>query len=169
MDIPSIQPCEICGRNYNRKRLTVCPRCGGDKDYLLEAKPQATEEKSANEPKYERPCSSCGFSYNHVLLSACPKCSPSKDFVEAETPKVEVKPFFENRQMPLSDQAKTTHAIRAVVIILRFFLVNLFWIGIWVIFGVSQNPFWVIVMCLAWLVGAVMTFYQADKEFHKSN
>jgi hypothetical protein len=65
-------------------------------------------------------------------------------------------------------QAKTTHAIRAVVVILQFFMLNLFLFGVWVIFGISDNIFLLVINCLLWLFGAIRTLYLARVEFDKS-
>lgn len=112
-----------------------------------------------------KPCGECGREYNHVALSACPECNvTSGSGIEREQISPEVKANLDL----IAAQKKTTHAVRATVIILQFFMLNLFLIGIWFIFGFSNNLLLVIINCLLWIIGAIRTLYLARVEFEKS-
>ena len=111
------------------------------------------------------PCEECGRTYNHVLLSECPSCrrtvGSSADSLEIESQRLAHLEL-------IGAHAKTTHAIRAVVLILRFFMLNLFLVGLWVMFGVSDNAFLIFLNCALWLTGAIITLYRSAKEFERS-
>ena len=118
------------------------------------------------------PCETCGRMYNHAVLKQCPGCASQ---AESEPNKRETQGalFKDNRDEKghielINAQAKTTHAIRAVVLILQFFMLNLFLFGVWVIFGISDNIFLLVINCLLWLFGAIRTLYLARVEFDKS-
>jgi hypothetical protein len=111
------------------------------------------------------PCDECGRTYNHVLLNSCPECQVTSG---SGSRKYEIDPDRKAHLEIIGAQAKTTHAMRAAVIILRFFMLNLFLIGLWVIFGTSNNVFLIVINCILWLIGAIRTLYLASEEFKKS-
>lgn len=109
-----------------------------------------------------KPCEECGRNYNHVALDSCPGCNATNG---SGTNRFVVSPERKDHLELIRAQDRTTHALRAIVIILRFFMANLFLVGSWVIFGFSSNPAVVVIACLIWIAAAWVTLYQADKEF----
>ena len=111
------------------------------------------------------PCDECGRNYNHVLIDSCPGCQATSG---SGARRYEVSADREAHLQIIAAQAKTTHALRAAVIILRFFMLNLFLIGLWVFFGTSDNLVLVVINSILWIIGAIRTIYLAGEEFKLS-
>ena len=168
----NIRACEICERVYNHDRLTACPRCKGDKDYLNKRSTNELEQaRTKSQQSTLKTCEVCRRDYNNVRLSECPFCAANKKSeIESETtPSGDTNSYLIRELSELIKvQKKTTHATRAVVIILRFFMANLFMVGMWIIFGVSQNFIMILISCLVWIIGAVGTLVRSGNEFSQS-
>ena len=141
--------CQECGKTYTTANYRECPFCGSTFWKLV------IEDEAEIEPANQQ----------------SKRTSSSKNVVSSDSRK-SLEDLVASQNELLAEQAristKNTHATRAAVVILRFFMANLFIFGVWFILGFPKEIFWVIVLCLTWLTGAIMTLISADKEYRKS-
>lgn len=141
--------CLSCKKNYTDANYDICPFCGSASWALV------TQDGEFS-PEFGK-----GFSSKGETKSALKKDE-----------NVSIEELLSTQNALLTQQIQKTtqnnHATRAVVVILRFFMANLFIFGTWIILGFPKEPVIIVIMCTAWLVAAIFTLIGADKEFSKS-
>ena len=186
----NIRPCDICDRTYNHDRLTTCPRCKGDKDYLSKRTSKNLDDQNPRVLlSYVRPCAECGNPYNHVQLSECPSCKNSANGNEdsnksASSPTKQAAERNEELQNLLRELVnenrlqrkaidRTTYAVRAMVSYTVITAITLLLGGLFVGFmvlagGGSFSVFFGVIAGLIFIVGNIYAFSTLVREWSMS-
>ncbi|MEN9993208.1 MAG: hypothetical protein RLY83_778 [Actinomycetota bacterium] len=144
--------CSKCEWKFDAQAKSKCPSCHTPTDELLKISAEIEAKKAAE-----------------VVLQAKKVASESSPpAVTSKTSTTQSNELIEAIERQIAATNRTTHATRAIVIILQFFMANVLLFGSWFLFGSPNNVMVALIFLAIWVVGAIVTAVRSGRALSKS-